>query len=49
MTAATNALCSGDGLRWLSPGEMWSGTFTVSYGRVSLPRQDASTREAMNI
>lgn len=29
MTAPANALVSGDGLRWLAPGESWSGTWGI--------------------
>jgi galactose mutarotase-like enzyme len=30
MTAPTNALCSGDGLRWVVPGESFEASFRVS-------------------
>jgi hypothetical protein len=31
MTAPTNALVSGDGLRHVAPGETFAATFSVSY------------------
>ncbi len=33
MTAPPNAFNSGIGLRWLGPGEEWSGSWGVTYGR----------------
>jgi aldose 1-epimerase len=31
MTAPANALASGEGLRWLEPGETWSGSWGIDY------------------
>lgn len=35
MTAPPNALASGEGMRWVAPGEMWSLAWGIEYRRVS--------------